>query len=79
MPSLDVWDILLKPGYRAKLHEDNQPTKRIIERQQNPTMRHLSRSHGISIRWLHDLFSANDAEGNCVDPLYGTPNMLARQ
>ena len=35
LPSFDVWDVFLPKGYRATIHEDNQPTKRIIEKQQN--------------------------------------------
>ena len=37
-----------------RFHVDNQAMAAVIRSGKNPTMRHLSRSHGISISWLHE-------------------------
>ena len=31
----------------------------VVRAGKNPTMRHLERSHGISVAWMHDVFQAN--------------------
>ena len=36
--------------------EDNESTICIIRTGKNPTMRHISRTHGVNIGWLHDVF-----------------------
>ena len=36
--------------------EDNQSTIQIIKTGRNPTMRHMSRTHGVNVSWLHDLY-----------------------
>jgi hypothetical protein len=38
----------------VRLHVDNQAMAAVIRSGRNPTMRHLSRTHGISISWLHE-------------------------
>ena len=77
LPSLDMWDVLLKPGYRAVLHEDNQPTKRIIEKQSNPTMRHLPRSHRISLKWLFEHLGSEGVTRDPVDIIYTQSRCMA--
>lgn len=36
--------------------EDNDATIKIVESGKNPTMRHMSRTHGICMAWLHERF-----------------------
>ena len=38
------------------LIEDNESTYQIIKTGKNPTMRHLTRTHGVHVSWLHDLW-----------------------
>ena len=39
------------------LMEDNESTFQIIKTGKNPTMRHISRTHGVNVQWLHDAFT----------------------
>ena len=47
---------------QAILYEDNPASIKIFKTGKNPTMKHLQRHQGISIRLLHDLFHPRDAE-----------------
>ena len=47
--------------------EDNEATLQIIRTGKNPSLRHISRVHGVSIAWLHDLFKQ---DGVTVDYQY---------
>merc|ERR1712240_748936 len=57
IPSMDVWDILL-PGCKLVVREDNNTALRVMETGKNPTMRHMNRTHGISIASLHEKWKA---------------------
>jgi hypothetical protein len=70
LPSFDIWDLILPCGYRAVLYEDNQPTQRIIEKQQNPTMKHLGRSHRVGLRWLFERLGGASETRDPVDVVY---------
>ena len=39
------------------LMEDNESTFQIIKTGKNPTMRHISRTHGVNVQWLHDAYT----------------------
>ena len=39
------------------LIEDNESTFQIIKTGKNPTMRHISRTHGVNVQWLHDVYN----------------------
>ena len=54
LPSISLWDILLPTGYVAMFNEDNQAMINVVKSGRNPSMRHLSRTHGIPIDWLHE-------------------------
>ena len=41
-------------------HVDNQAMASVIRTGRNPTMRHLSRTHGIAISWLHEQYNEDD-------------------
>jgi len=56
VPSLDLWEFVLKRSTVLNMIEDNETTCAIIKSGKNPTMRHISRTHGVNIGWLHDLF-----------------------
>jgi len=43
------------------LYEDNQAAISIIESGKNPNMKHITRSHGISISYLHEFWSQDYA------------------
>ena len=56
IPSLRVWDAVLGQGSKVTFHDDNQGMIGVMRTGRNPTMRHLERSHGISIVWMHQMF-----------------------
>ena len=57
MPGLDLWNALFPGGPRGVFHEDNQAMIRVCETGKNPTMRHLGRTHGVSVAWMHEQLS----------------------
>ena len=69
VPILDVVRIMkLAANLRGnsstvlRFHVDNQAMAAVIRSGRNPTMRHLSRTHGISISWLHEQCREDDIE-----------------
>ena len=53
---LDLLDKVCERKVQCRLLEDNTAAIQIIKSGRNPTMRHLARHQGISIRFLHDTF-----------------------
>ena len=56
IPALHVWDTLL--GRKAGLDamEDNDATILNVKTGKNPALRHISRTHGVNVAWLHEVF-----------------------
>ena len=59
LPTLDLFETVLKRLVYLELMEDNQSTIRNIKTGRNPTMRHISRTHGVNVAWLHDCYVKN--------------------
>ena len=38
----------------------------VVRSGKNPTMRHLERSHGVAVTWMHDMFESGTT---CIWPL----------
>ena len=53
----NMWERLLNRRVKMTLLEDNESTYQIIKTGKNPTMRHISRTHGVNIQWLHDAYT----------------------
>ena len=53
---MDLWETVLGRSVPLTLIEDNESTAAIIRTGRNPTMRHLLRTQGVSVAWLHDLY-----------------------
>ncbi len=58
LPSLPLWETLIPNFGRIHVHEDNQAMIRIASTGKNPTMRYLSRTHGVCVSWVHEQFTA---------------------
>ena len=56
VPIVSLWKTLVGSDPKIVFHDDNQGKIAIIRSGQNPTMRHLERTHGISIQWMHEIF-----------------------
>ena len=59
LPSITLWELLLPNFTTLVCHEDNQAMIRICETGRNPTMRYLSRTHGLCIAWLYERFQSS--------------------
>ena len=60
LPATLLWSTLLGHyGNQVMLHvrEDNEAMIKVLTSGRNPTMRYLSRTHGININWLHEVSS----------------------
>ena len=56
VPLVDLWTIVAGQEPRIMFHDDNQAMIAVIRSGKNPTMRHIERSHGTSIVWMHEMF-----------------------
>ena len=56
LPAMDLWDKILNRKVLYNFYEDNQATVQILRTGKNPTLRHLGRTHNISVKWLCDTF-----------------------
>merc|ERR1712074_178843 len=56
IPAMEVWKTLL-PDAKLVAHEDNAVALRVCQTGKNQAMRHLGRTHGITVAWLHETHS----------------------
>ena len=56
LPALSIWETLTGKTPKILFHDDNQGMIGVVRTGRNPTMRHLERTHGISITSLHEHF-----------------------
>ena len=52
LPSLELWEAILSRTPELRLYEDSQATARIIQSGKFPKLRHVQRTHGVSVAWL---------------------------
>ena len=62
LPALDLWEALLNRSVGLKFREDNQSARQIMLTGKNPTMKHMTRTHGISVSWLHEVIGMDNVE-----------------
>ena len=58
LPALELWSIILPYGDYMWFLEDNQVMLQCIRTGRNPTMRHLSRTHRVSMSSIHEQYVA---------------------
>ena len=56
LPAIALWQQLGGTDPNFVFYDDNQTMIGVIRTGKNPTMRHLERTHGISIGWMHSIF-----------------------
>jgi hypothetical protein len=61
LPVLSLWQLLF-PSSQCVVHEDNQAAMQIIRSGKNPTLRHLGRTHRVSVAWLAEAFAHEDLQ-----------------
>ena len=62
VPALELWQLLLGKTPKIVFHEDNESAIRVFTTGRNPTMRHIGRTHRISVSWLAERFAERDIE-----------------
>ena len=56
VPALSIWDLLLDRDVGLDVMDDKDATIVIIKTGKNPALRHVSRTHGVNVAWLHETF-----------------------
>ena len=56
LPAITFWQQLGGTDPNFVFYDDNQTMIGVIRTGKNPTMRHLERTHGISVGWMHSIF-----------------------
>ena len=54
LPALTLWEVLLGRPPKLDLYQGTQATMRILQTGKAPTLRHIKRTHQVSIAWLHE-------------------------
>ncbi len=57
LPCLQLWETLFERMVGLDFHEDNQAMIRACQTGRNPTMRHIGRTHRVSVAWMHKRFT----------------------
>ena len=57
IPAISIWRIIANRYPQLLFHDDNQGMIGVVRSGRNPTMRHMERTHGISIASLHEHFN----------------------
>ena len=57
MPALKLLQRILKKSPNFVFYDDNKAMIGVVRSGRNPTMRHLERSHGVCISWMHEMFT----------------------
>ena len=76
IPAMDLWQTILLSGLRGVFHEDNTAMIRVVQMNQNPTVKHLNRVHGIAISFLHDQLASSSSKSDC-DLIYTDSKEMA--
>jgi len=54
LPATTLWERILGRKVSTRFLEDNSAAIRVIETGRNPSMRHISRTHGVALSFLHE-------------------------
>ena len=60
LPGLELWQLLLPHCPRMRFLEDNQAMLQCVRSGRNPTMRHLARTHRVSVAWMHEQYKSKN-------------------
>ena len=67
LPALHLWERLLNRGLFIDVYQDNQATARIMTTGRAPTLRHIKRTHSVSVAWIHERVASDDIQlHDCV-------------
>ena len=60
LPAMSIWETMTGKSPKLLFHDDNQGMIGVVRSGKNPTMRHLERTHGISITSMHEHFKKSN-------------------
>ena len=60
LPALPLWETILGRPLVLDVFQDNQATARIMTTGRAPTLRHVGRTHQVSVAWLHERVTGPD-------------------
>ena len=67
LPALPLWERLLNRPLELERYQDNQAAGRIMATGRAPALRHIKRTHCVSVAWLHERVSSPELNLNdCV-------------
>ena len=72
MPALRLMERILGKEPKFVFFDDNKAMISVVRSGKNPTMRHLERSHGVAVTWMHDMF-----ERDYMYPAYEVTDRMA--
>ena len=62
LPALPLWERIFDRKLVLDVYQDNQATGRIMSTGRAPTLRHIKRTHSVSVAWLHERVSGPDIQ-----------------
>ena len=66
LPILTIWEQIAGRPVRLFFHEDNKAVLDIMKSGRNPTMRYVSRTQGVSMKWLHEVYQRENIHSSYV-------------
>ncbi len=70
LPALPLWERILARPLALDVYQDNQATARIMSTGRAPTLRHIKRTHTVSIAWLHERVTGPDVRlHDCISSI----------
>ena len=60
IPMLDMLDVIAGRGQKVVFHDSIESMLKACRSGKNPTMRHLLRTHGVSVAWLKEQFDTGN-------------------
>ena len=76
LPALQLWERLLDRPLQLDVYQDNQATGRTMSTGRAPTLRHIGRTHRVSVAWIHERVSIYTIVYRQLWPPINVPSML---
>ena len=77
LPSQILWDQLLGREVNLQLMEDNTATLQIMLSGKSPNLRHVSRTHGVNLLWVHERVSGRTGPDAAITADYCKTHEMA--
>ena len=59
-PAIPLWTKTLSRPVALELYQDNQSAGRIMATGRAPALRHIKRTHSVSVAWIHERIQSPD-------------------